>query len=308
MVLILIICILILFLLAAGGYAYKIAFYSPRGKQPDPPPALTESFAPYQQEITRLYRQIRDRECEIVSIVSHDGLELSGRYYHIADGAPLDIGFHGYRSSAFTDFAGGSEMSFDMGHNLLLVDQRSHGMSAGRTISFGIKERLDVLSWTQYAVDRFGQDAVIYLYGVSMGASTVLMAADQELPPQVKAIFADCPFSFPLDVILHVGKSNPLPQWLIRIAAIVGAAVYGGFDLLETDAARAVAGAGIPILILHGEADTYVPCPMSEAAANANPALVRRFTFPGAEHALSYLADTPRYRKIVKDFLSSVNS
>lgn len=309
MVLIPLLCILILLLLAVGWYAYKIAFYSPKKAHQQPPPPLEgTAFEPYREEIVRLYRQIRDRECEMVRITAFDGLTLSGRYYHVKDGAPLDIGFHGYRSSAFSDFAGGSEMSFAMGHNLLLVDQRAHGLSDGRTISFGIKERLDVLSWSKYAVDRFGPDVTIFLYGVSMGASTVLMAADLDLPDQVKAIVADCPYTSALDVILHVGKTNPLPQWLIRIAAIVGAAVYGGFDLLETDAARAVAGAKVPILIIHGEGDSFVPCAMSEAPALANSALVRRITFPGADHALSYLTDAERYRRIVEKFLASVQN
>lgn len=303
--------LLILVLLAAavmlGGayYAYRVAFYSPKENRDRPPNVKNPMYDPYRPEMSRIYRQLCDRPCEFVSVTSFDGLTLSGRYYHVRDGAPLDIGFHGYRSSPMTDFSGGSELIFQMEHNLLLVDQRAHGRSEGRTISFGIRERQDLLTWVDYALSRFGSDVKILLYGVSMGGATVLMASELDLPENVKGIIADCPYSSAMDVILHVGQENPVPQWLIRPFAILGAKIFGGFDLNETTAAQAVQHATVPILIIHGEADSFVPSSMSDLAAH-NRAMITRFTFPGAEHAISYLVDTPRYAKVVKAFLDKV--
>lgn len=306
MIVFLLLILLLLLVLGGSYYAYRIAFYNPPS-DPDEAPNMDGSiYEPYREEITRLYRQIRDRDCEQVTIYSEDGLKLFGRYYHVRDGAPLDIGFHGYRSRPFTDFAGGSEMSFEMGHNLLLVDQRAHGRSEGRTISFGIRERWDVLSWVDYTLERFGGDTQILLYGVSMGAATVLMASGLELPANIKGIIADCPYTVPMDIILHVGKSYPLPQFLIKPFVILGAKIYGGFDIRETDAVRAVAGSKIPTLIIHGDGDSFVPETMSNLAYLANPANIQRITFPGAGHALSYLSDTPRYKKIVQEFVERV--
>lgn len=303
--LIILLCLFTIILLAGSYYAYRIAFYAPpRGRdqvvKPNDP-----QYDPYREEMRRLFRQLSERPCEFVSITSRDGLKLSGRYYHVKDDAPLDIGFHGYRSHPFTDFSGGTELSVQMGHNVLLIDERAHGKSEGKTISFGIQERLDLLEWVNYAVDRFGEDVKILLYGVSMGGATVLMASDLPLPENVRGIIADCPYSKPLDVILHVGKQRSLPDWLIRPFAILGARIYGGFDLLETDAERAVQNTKVPILIIHGEADHYVPCEMSELVS-ANPAMVERHTFPDAAHGISYLVDTPRYHKIVKAFVQKV--
>ncbi len=303
------IILLILFvavIFGGGLYAYRIAFFSPSQNREKIPSAEGTQYEPYREEIARIFKQIYDRPCEYVTIQSHDGLTLSGRYYHVADDAPLDIGFHGYRSSAFTDFAGGSELSFHLGHNLLLIDERAHGKSQGRTITFGILERLDVLSWVEYALARFGRDTKILLYGVSMGAATVLMSSGLNLPDNVKGIIADCPYSRPLDIILEVGKTNPLPQWLIKPFVIIGAKIYGGFDIREMDVQQAVKDARVPILIIHGESDGFVPCTMSEPAYEANPRLVTRVTFPGADHALSYLTDTKRYWTIVTEFMEQV--
>jgi len=303
---IILLCLLTIVILGGSYYAYRIAFYaSPKNRDQVVKPKDPQ-YDPYREEMRRIYRQLNDRPCEFVTIVSHDGLILSGRYYHIQDGAPLDIGFHGYRSHPITDFSGGTELSFEMGHNVLLVDERAHGRSEGKTITFGILERLDLLDWVNYAIQRFGTDVQILLYGVSMGGATVLMASDLDLPPNVKGIIADCPYAKPLEIILYVGAQTSFPNWLIKPFARLSARIYGGFDLLETDAVRSVQSTRVPILIIHGEDDRYVPCWMSEPVAQVNPQMVRRFTFPGAAHGISYLVDTPRYHKIVKEFVRTV--
>lgn len=304
--LILLFCAAALVMLIGAYYAYRIAFYSPIGTRDQVVNPKDPQYDPYRSEMQRIYRQLKDRPYETVTIHAQDGLFLSGRYYHVKDGAPLDICFHGYRSHAFTDFSGGAELSMAMGHNLLLADQRAHGKSQGRTISFGILERLDVLCWVEFAIRRFGSDVKILLYGVSMGGATVLMSSDLELPMNVKGIVADCPYAKPLDIILYVGKDTSFPRWLVKPFTVLGAKIYGGFDLLETDAVRAVRQTKVPVLLIHGEADKYVPCFMSEEIEKANPQMVRRFTFPDAAHGISYLTDTPRYHRIVKEFACNV--
>lgn len=292
-------------LLGGAFYAYRIAFFSPSKNREVVNVPEGEKFSPHMGVISRIVRTLQERPCELVHITSFDGLTLCGRYYHVKDGAPLDIGFHGYRSSCFNDFAGGSQMSFDMGHNLLLIDQRAHGKSQGKTITFGIKERLDLKNWVEYAVKRFGADVQIMLYGVSMGGATVLLASELDLPENVKGIVADCPYSSPMEIIQYVGRSNPVPKWLLKPFVILAAKIFGGFDVLEADAYRAVRNSRIPIMIIHGEADSFVPAVMSDLV-RYNPDKVRRVTFPKADHALSYLVDTQRYRRIVKEFTDTV--
>lgn len=298
-------CLLAVAGLGGAYYAYRVAFYSPAKGRDQNKPITGEKYDPYRPEMRRIYRQLQERPCEFVTVLSHDGLTLYGRYYHIKDGAPLDIGFHGYRSPPLRDFSGGSELSFRMEHNLLLVDQRAHGKSEGRTISFGIQERQDVLKWVDYAIERFGSDVQIMLYGVSMGGATVLMASELALPDNVKGIIADCPYAAPIEIILHVGRNMPFPVWLIRPFAILGAKIFGGFDLTETDARKAVRHTQVPILIIHGEADGFVPHEMSDIV-ECNPEMVSRCTIPGAEHGISYLVDPAKYRELVKAFVNRV--
>lgn len=302
------ILLLIIAAVVLGGsyYAYRIAFFSPAEGRDKIPEIQGETYEPYRERLTEMFRTTIERPCEEVTITSHDGLTLFGRYYHTADGAPLDIGFHGYRSCYVSDFCGGGTMCLSQGHNLLLIDQRAHGRSQGNSISFGIQERHDALSWINYAIERFGPDTKICLYGVSMGGATVLMASGLDLPENVKGIVADCPYVKASDIIVHVGKKMKFPEWFTVPCAWLGARIYGGFNLHETDAVKSVQKTKVPILIIHGEDDDFVPTKMSELALQANPEMVRRETFPGASHAMSYMVDTERYWKVATEFMNEV--
>ena len=299
--------VIFLALVLGGSYfSYRTAFHAPddlRGKHQS---VQAPQYDPYRPRMRELFRDFSERPFQTVTIRSHDGLTLSARYYHTAPNAPLDICFHGYKSHPITDFSGGSSLSFALGHNLLLVDQRGQHDSEGHTITFGILERWDVLSWAEYAIEQFGEDVKITLYGVSMGGATVLMAAGLPLPEQVKGIVADCPFAVPEEIILNVGQKQHYPPALIRPFLHLGAGLWGRFRLSETDALQAVSQARIPILIIHGEDDSYVPCYMSAPVAQANPSLVRRYTFPGADHAISLLVDEERYRGIITGFTEEI--
>lgn len=242
--------------------------------------------------------------CTRVQTTSYDGLKLSGRYYHQSDDAPLCICFHGYRGSAFFDMSIMGQFLQNEGYNVILVDQRAHFHSGGHTITYGIRERRDVLSWIKYANERFGLDKTIYLFGISMGATTVVMASGLNLPDNVKMICADCPFSSPRDIIYYVAKrwyKFPNLLWaLIRASALV----YGHLIIPRNiTAANAVKNTNKPILLIHGEADYFVPKEMSEKIKQSNPDCVELHTFPGAYHGVSYFADPERYISIVRDFI-----
>lgn len=299
----------VLFILCTGVvYAvYRFAFYSPRGNQNDIHRVPTGEQ--YDKEHDRMHAMIDKLAAvpyEQVGIVSHDGLRLQGMYYHVAEGAPLDIGFHGYRSTAVKDFCGGAIMGMEAGHNVLLIKQRGCCDSEGHTITFGVEEQKDCLSWIKYAVERFGEDTQIVLYGVSMGAATVLCASGLELPDNVKGIIADSPFSSPINIIETVAADMGIPKRAVRPLAAAAARIFGGFDLHGASAAEAVSRAKVPILIIHGEDDRFVPCDMGREIYAACPEGTEFVTFPRAGHAISFLVDETRYKSVINGFWKRV--
>lgn len=299
---------LLTILLAGSYYAYRRAFYSP-ASHPEPGDALEgEQYEASGEHIRRITGIMARIPYESVRIQSVDGLTLFGRYYHVSDGAPLEILFHGYRSHPFRDCAGGHALSRKMGFNALVVDQRAHGDSEGKTISFGILERLDAMEWIKWANERFGSNTPIILSGLSMGAATVLMTADQALPDNVACILADSPYSNPLDIIEKVAGDQHLPAKLCRPFILLGARIFGGFSITETSAEKAVRSSKVPLLLIHGEDDRFVPCEMSRQIAKNAGCSAHLETFPGAGHGLSYIVDPLRYEKTVFHFLKQIPS
>lgn len=307
MTIFLILLLVLLLILAGSWYAYSISFYSPLSRRIGPDAPLNgEQYDAVSEHIFRMTSIMAKIPREDVFITSHDGLKLHGRYYHVQDGAPVEILFHGYRSHPYRDCSGGHALTRKMGFNSLVVDQRAHGESEGSTISFGIMERQDLLGWVQYCNDRFGSEISIILSGLSMGAATVLMSADLNLPKNVKCIIADSPYSTPAAIIEKVCKDKHYPVALCRPFLYLGAFIFGRFKLNETSAKAAVSKAKIPILLIHGEADHFVPCSMSHEIAKCCTSPVTVQTFPDAGHGLCYMTDPKRYEYVVYDFLGSI--
>lgn len=297
--------VLIAALLFVLHYGYKLAFY-----YEDP---LAGPLEYTEDDQTRACKTVWDAAIgefeaapfEPVQIRSHDGLKLTARYYHVSDGAPLQIQCHGYKGNALRDFCGSWQAAKELGHNVLLIDQRSHGSSEGHTITFGIQERKDVLGWIRYANERFGKVPVM-LSGVSMGAATVLMAAGMELPDNVKAVLADCPYDAPSNIIKKVlGQDMGMPVGIVYPLIRFGGMVYGKFNLDADSPLAAVKKAKVPILLIHGDDDRFVPYEMSCNIHKAAPEKIEFHTISGAGHALNYAAAPEEYLQTVKTFLQT---
>lgn len=264
-----------------------------------------EKYKDHVEGIHRNIQAIKDTASEKWTITAHDGVKLVGNYYHNADGAPVVIMFHGYRSSAIRDGMGAFKACRDGGYNILMVDQRAHRESGGKCITFGVKERYDCVDWINYVIEKCGADTKIILIGLSMGASTVMMATGLDLPENVKGVIADCGYSTPKDILRSVIRMMKLPvglaYWFVRLSA----KIYGKFDLESASATEALAKCKVPVLFIHGEADDFVPCEMSRVNYEACASEKELFTVPGAGHGMSYLTDIDGYIGKFRGFLQN---
>ncbi len=286
-------------------YIFNAAFFNPPRRRHKKIKMDRRQYFALGDKVKEPVRLVSEAEHEKVTVTSYDGYILTGKYFHYNDGAPLDIIFHGYRSNSFNDCGGGYKLAKDLGHNVLLPDQRSHGESGCNIITFGVNERHDCLAWCNYASNRF-KDVKIVISGVSMGAATVLMASDLDLPENVKGIIADCGFSRPIDIILEVGRTMGISPKIASPFVTFAAKLLGGFDIHKTSAVEAVKNAKVPVLIVHGDDDRLVPVEMAykifEACNNKKQLLIVK----GAGHGLSYIIDEELYKRTINDFKTAV--
>lgn len=256
---------------------------------------------PYQQMMQEGEAWLNAQAMETVQIESHDGLKLSGHFLNIGSRKTIIL-FHGYRSRAFRDFSCVGDYYKGLGFNLLFVDQRAHGGSEGQFITFGVKERLDCVRWAEYVDRRIGGE--IILDGLSMGATTVLMAAGEKLPESVKGIIADCGFTSPKEIMLKVMEEDLRIRCrpLFRLVALM-VKLRARFDVGEYSTIEAMKKNRLPILFIHGTDDKFVPCEMTKTAYEACTSEKSLVLIEGAGHGTSYLKEPETCKAALNDFL-----
>ena len=294
--------------LAIAFVCFYIAFFVPKHgpvAADDYTTPSGEIYEPYREQMVQWMKEVRALPHQDFYITSFDGLKLHGRYYEYAPDAPIELMFHGYRGNSDRDLCGGVQRCFQLGRSCLLVDQRASSGSEGRVITFGIKEHRDCLNWVEFMVQHFGKDVKIILTGISMGASTVLMAAGRPLPEQVKGVLADCGFSSAKAIICKVIQQMGLPSKLAYPFVRLGARIFGGFDLEGLSAVEAVKRATVPIIFFHGENDDFVPAQMSKENFDACASHKALITTPGAGHGLCYPVDPEGYLKALREFFGT---
>lgn len=286
---------------------YRVVFYVPRKNEKpcdDIPLPEGKLYEPYHPLMKKWILEARGFDKKDFYIKSHDGLTLHAQYFEYAPGAITEIMFHGYRGSAERDLSGGIQRCFALGRNVLLVDQRTSCGSEGNVISFGINEHKDCLAWVDFAVKQFGPDVKLVLTGISMGASTVLMAAGKPLPKNVVGVLADCGFSSPKEIIKKCAKDLHLPADMLYPFIKLGAKLFGHFDLEEYSPMEAMKTCKLPVIFFHGETDAYVPCYMSQHIYDACTSPKKIVTIPNAGHGLVYVVDNDLYFNSVVEFFT----
>ena len=292
---------------AASYFCYRLAFSVPKQSRealfemPD-----TEQYAPYSAEARQMISDALEIPYKEAVVTSYDGLRLFGKCYIASADAPWLIMLHGYRSGAERDFCGGLKFGIDSGFNVLLVDQRAHGKSEGKCLTFGIKERYDCLTWINYVISQAGGSCKIALYGMSMGAATVLMAAGSGLPKNVACIVADCGYTSPKAIIKKVIREMHYPVFPTYALVRLGGMLFGGFDIEEYSAVQAMEKCDIPVLFIHGDDDRFVPCDMGrENHRHCRAEGKKLLIVPNAGHGMSYMSDKRAYLGTVSEFLKS---
>ena len=295
--------LIILFFLALF-FLYNFTFYSPKKGQLDDYNFSSPIYNGMREKAIPLIDSIiAIPHDEDVYITSFDKLKLHARLYlNKENPKKVAILCHGYRGTARRDFSGGAVEVINLGYNVILIDERAHGASKGHSITFGVREHKDCLSWVNYAKNRFGDDIELVLIGISMGGATVLMASDKVSNAK---IIADCPFTSPKIMLKETVRQMGLPVKLVYPLLNLSSIIYGHTNLNKVSIYDSIKNTTNKVLIIHGDKDSIVPHWISHDLYNAYPNKIRYELFPNADHGMSYLIDKPRYQKIIKEFLDN---
>lgn len=303
LIIVFVLLILLIICLAFGFSGFERTF-SRKNYEGDPIEAAAEKVGnrPYNRQFKEGIYRFRDfGDKEEVWIKSIDGLRLKGYYLkNPSSNGKVMILCHGYRSFPYFDFSASSKAYYEQGFDLLFIVQRAHLDSEGKYITFGIKERYDLLEWIKYVDKRHEGNAEILLAGVSMGASTVMYTLGLELPPSVKGAICDCGFDTPRSVIGFALKGTFKFKWLsnllsafISFAAFVKLGVFLG----EVNTSKSLKNNRLPVIFAHGKSDNVVPYEMFEKNICYGNFQKLFVTSEEAAHGLVFYYETDAYLK-----------
>jgi len=263
---------------------------------------------------------------EVVRLRSRDGTRLAARWLP-RDGDAGEWGpdpheaillLHGYSGSIAPDLVEyGPFLRRTAG--VLGLDFRGHGGSDDGPTTFGLREVEDVagaLAW-------FGERGVtrVALFGTSMGGMTAIAAVAVLGDGSLAEVLVDTPrgtTDAPRPAIVGVVADSVAPELVVPIASrirgpaprFVAARLFDaaarelGADPRSTEPARVIGLVDpVPLLLIHGGADSTVPIADGRRlAALAGPS-VEHWIVDGAEHSGAHRAVPREYESRVDGFL-----
>lgn len=237
-------------------------------------------------------------ECEIQSF---DSLKLKGLYIDNI-GHNYAILCHGFSNSPYEMLVRALHF-YRMGYSCLLPAARAHSISEGRYRGMGWLERKDMLGWISYLLEN-DKNAKIILYGLSMGAATVMMTAGEKLPDNVKLIIEDCGYTSVWDQFCVVLKQLfHLPPFPILNIANLFVRWIAKYDLHQASCINQLKKNRLPILFIHGQRDTFVPFSNLDLLYETAGGIKEKHAIPDAGHGESLYKHTELYWDIVDNFI-----
>ena len=258
---------------------------------------------PMGKKISDASEKLKDSCHKTVEIKGPGGEKLVGHLRLSENAQRIVIAVHGWRSSWNNDFGMIADFWKDNGCHVLYVEQRGQNGSEGDHMGFGMIERYDCLCWVNWVIENLDSSLPIYLAGISMGASTVLMTLGLNLPQNICGVIADSGFTSAHDIWKHVTENNLhlsyrmmgfLADSMCKKKINMGTREYSTMDALKNS--------DVPVLLIHGAHDKFVPVSMTYENYLAAKSEKELLIVPGAGHGRSYLMDKERYERTVLGF------
>ena len=259
----------------------------------------------YKESVEEGVKWFENQKYESISILSHDNLSLKAILLRPSHPVATVIALHGFRSWPSREFAGVAKLLYDNNIAVLYPYQRSHRISEGHYITFGVKEKSDCAQWAFVMSDIF-PDLPLFLYGQSMGGATVLMAGSVDLPVQVKGVIADSAYNSPAAVIINLlKKSYHIPPFPLVYFVDFWTMLLGHYGLFRNGADKCMRP-DLKYLFIHGDIDDLIPFSMGKSNFDACPSLAKSFlTVKGAGHCACCYKNKTDYNNALIQFIKN---
>lgn len=241
-------------------------------------------------------------EKQEVRLTSPFGYPLSATYFPLAGAERTVVLVHGitYTRLGCIKYL---PLFRRRGFNVLMYDQRYHGLSGGGNCTFGFYERHDLRAVLDWALAQLPPGGWAGTMGESLGAAVCLQHA--AIDPRPAFVIADCPFADLNELLaLRLRRDVGLPAFPFLPLSSLIARLQAGFWFGQAAPLRAMPLLQMPVLLVHGQQDDYIPPQHSRRLYAAKRHGLRRlYLAPNAGHAESYWNNRAAYEQEVEQFL-----
>lgn len=240
------------------------------------------------------------RKYETVTLTTKDNLQLEAWSVPVDSSKATIIMFHGHGSNK-SGIVKEADAFADMGYSTFLVDFRAHGGSSGNVCTIGEEEVKDVLCVYEYVRKNTSQP--VYLYGMSMGAATILHTmAKTNIDPD--KLILEMPFGALQDAVNGRLKLMGVPAQPMGTLLTFWGGVEHGFWAFSYKPRVDAREVSCPVLIQWGEKDTRVKRSEVESIyrrlSSGDKQLV---VYPEAGHESLYKKEPEKWMRTVQRFL-----
>ncbi|WP_334340389.1 alpha/beta hydrolase [Companilactobacillus sp. HBUAS56275] len=275
---------------AAGGYMFNYAF------------SKSGYSSQIKGHLSKNSQWFLDQKPQIWEQTTKDHLKLKARYLPAGkETAKTVIVVHGF-GSASKYIGSYVRMFHNAGYNVLAPDNRSFGMSQGKYAGYGWKDRNDMTAWIKQLNQKFGANSQIGLYGISMGAATVMYTLGEH-PKNVRFAIADCGYStISGELSYQLKEMFGLPSFPIVPTASLFADFLAGYNFYQASTKDSLRKNKVPLFIIHGSKDDFVPTKNAYLNYDYTKGPKKLWIVKGAGHAGSLSKARQQYVEKATDF------
>lgn len=243
--------------------------------------------------------------------INFQGTDYFARYISARGGMARGTAVlcHGYTNNHISMMNLARMYRDSLGFNVLLFDQHYHGLSGGKALQMGWKDRFVARRWCEVAHDIW-KDSKVLVCGVSMGGATVMMlSGERDNPDYIAAFVEDCGFCSVWDEFHQELKVRfGLPAFPVLYTSSLVCRIKYGWGFKEASSINQLRHSSAPMLFIHGDNDTFVPTADVYKNFDAKKEDYKKLWIaPNSEHANSYERNQAEYTAVVREFLNEID-
>ena len=237
-----------------------------------------------------------------VSIKSKDGLKLVGEWFDYGFDKTVII-LPGRRETLVYSYYYANPYK-DSGVNVLVIDQRAHGLSEGKYSTCGIKEADDVALWMEYLHNELNQKE-IFLHGVCVGTCVTTLVCYKYKYDYLKAVILDSAFITYKEIYKNHYVESGHSLFPVYYEIWAWFSFFTHCNINQSSPLKYIGDIDLPVLFIWGDKDVYCLPEKSKILFEKCGSKDKQLEwFEGAEHSRVRLNNEKRYDTLVSDFLA----